>query len=96
MGSGSWFAVSFIHNNINMTFPRTLHTSRPAASFAVWLLVPVLSLPLLSSLAWGAPAAAKVEGPLACGECHKSEIEAWKTTHHFETFKQKRIGHPQV
>jgi len=28
---------------------------------------------------------AKVQGALSCGECHKSEVEAWKSTHHFET-----------
>lgn len=30
---------------------------------------------------------AKVVGPDACGECHKSSVAAWKTTHHFSTFK---------
>ena len=29
----------------------------------------------------------KVMGPDACGECHKSSIEAWKGSHHFSTFK---------
>ncbi|MEO6876230.1 MAG: cytochrome c family protein [Opitutaceae bacterium] len=27
----------------------------------------------------------KVQGPEACGECHKQEVEAWKLTHHFST-----------
>ncbi|MDP6829983.1 MAG: cytochrome c family protein [Alphaproteobacteria bacterium] len=30
---------------------------------------------------------AKVMGPDACGECHKSSIEFWKGSHHFSTFK---------
>ncbi len=39
-----------------------------------------------------APDPAKVEGPQACAECHKSEVEAWKTTHHFVTFDQMHRG----
>lgn len=31
--------------------------------------------------------AAKVTGPDACGECHKSSVESWKGSHHFTTFK---------
>ncbi len=31
---------------------------------------------------------AKVEGPDACGECHKQTIKAWKETHHSRTFKE--------
>ena len=30
---------------------------------------------------------AAVMGPDACGECHKSSVEAWKPTHHSTTFK---------
>jgi hypothetical protein len=30
---------------------------------------------------------AKVMGPDACGECHKSSVAAWKGSHHFATFK---------
>lgn len=30
---------------------------------------------------------AKVMGPDACGECHKSSVQAWKGSHHFSTFK---------
>jgi Cytochrome c554 and c-prime len=30
---------------------------------------------------------AKVVGPNACAECHKQEVEAWKGTHHFQTFR---------
>lgn len=26
-------------------------------------------------------------GPNACGECHKEETKAWKTTHHFKTYR---------
>jgi hypothetical protein len=31
---------------------------------------------------------AKVVGPNACAECHKQEAEAWKSTHHFKTFRE--------
>ncbi len=31
---------------------------------------------------------AKVVGPNACAECHKQEVEAWKATHHFKTFRE--------
>jgi hypothetical protein len=28
-----------------------------------------------------------VEGPVACGECHKKSVESWKKTHHATSFK---------
>jgi len=31
---------------------------------------------------------AKIVGPNACAECHKQEVEAWKGTHHFRTFRE--------
>jgi hypothetical protein len=31
---------------------------------------------------------AKIVGPNACAECHKEEVEAWKGTHHFKTFRE--------
>ncbi len=31
---------------------------------------------------------AKVVGPNACAECHKQEVEAWKGSHHFKTFRE--------
>lgn len=39
--------------------------------------------------AYGAVASdpAKIVGPNACAECHKQEVEAWKGTHHFNTFR---------
>jgi hypothetical protein len=30
----------------------------------------------------------KVVGPNACAECHKQETQAWKTTHHFKTYRE--------
>ncbi|WP_244534590.1 cytochrome c family protein [Hyphomicrobium sp. CS1GBMeth3] len=30
---------------------------------------------------------AKIMGPNACAECHKQETEAWKSTHHFKTYR---------
>lgn len=35
-----------------------------------------------------APDPAKTVGPNACAECHKQEVEAWKSTHHFKTFRE--------
>ena len=29
----------------------------------------------------------KIMGPAECGECHKSEVQAWRGSHHFQTFK---------
>ncbi len=29
----------------------------------------------------------KIMGPDECGECHKSEVQAWRGSHHFKTFK---------
>ena len=29
----------------------------------------------------------KIVGPNVCAECHKQEAEAWKSTHHFKTFR---------
>jgi hypothetical protein len=40
----------------------------------------------LAGRALATPDPAKVQGPEACGECHKQEVEAWKLTHHFATF----------
>ena len=31
---------------------------------------------------------AKIVGPNACAECHKQEAKAWKTSHHFKTFRE--------
>ena len=36
----------------------------------------------------GAADPAKTVGPNACAECHKQEVEAWKGTHHFKTFRE--------
>lgn len=35
----------------------------------------------------GPPDPAKIAGPNACAECHKQEVEAWKGSHHFKTFR---------
>lgn len=47
-------------------------------------------LKLFSIAAGGAVAAdpAKTVGANACAECHKKETEAWKTSHHFKTFRE--------
>ena len=40
--------------------------------------------------AYGAAASdpTRIVGPNACAECHKQEVEAWKGTHHFNTFRK--------
>ena len=45
---------------------------------------------ILGFAAGGAVASdlAKTVGPNACAECHKQEVEAWKGTHHFKTFRE--------
>jgi hypothetical protein len=45
---------------------------------------------ILGFAAGGAVASdpAKTVGPNACAECHKQEVEAWKGTHHFQTFRE--------
>ncbi len=35
-----------------------------------------------------APDPAETVGPNACAECHKQEVEAWKGSHHFKTFRE--------
>ncbi|MGQ0457193.1 MAG: cytochrome c family protein [Hyphomicrobium sp.] len=48
------------------------------------------ALVVLGFAAYGAIAsdAAKTVGPNACAECHKQEVEAWKASHHFKTFRE--------
>lgn len=51
-----------------------------------------LALYLGGGMAFASPDApqrdvSKIMGPDECGECHKSEVQAWKGSHHFKTFK---------
>jgi hypothetical protein len=48
------------------------------------LLVNVIGLAIACRVS-ATPDPTKVQGPEACGECHKQEVEAWKLTHHFST-----------
>jgi hypothetical protein len=34
-----------------------------------------------------APNPEKVVGPNECGECHRNEVQSWKHTHHYKTFR---------
>jgi len=43
---------------------------------------------LLATLAFAAPDPKKILGPAACAECHPTEVEAWKTTKHFKSFRE--------
>lgn len=45
-------------------------------------------LVLLSSALQAMPDPAKVVGPAECAECHPVSVDAWKQTHHFDTFKE--------
>lgn len=47
-------------------------------------------LTMLGLMAEGsaAPEPVATVGPNACGECHKQEVEAWKGSHHFRTFRE--------
>lgn len=45
----------------------------------------VFSVAALGELASGP---SQIVGPNACAECHKQEAEAWKSTHHFTTFRE--------
>lgn len=52
-------------------------------------LLTVLTVGLIGSsgMAFASPDPAKVLGPNACAECHKTETANWKSTHHFSTFR---------
>lgn len=54
-----------------------------------WMLCFAVALPAAGFKWHDALAAdpAKTVGPNACAECHKQEVEAWKGTHHFGTFR---------
>lgn len=54
---------------------------------APYLLV-LMALVGLSVAATAAPDPLKTVGPNACAECHKEEVEAWKGSHHFKTFRE--------
>lgn len=47
----------------------------------------LLTLFGVAAVAAGPTDPAKVSGPNACAECHKQEVEAWKGSHHFKTFR---------
>lgn len=51
-------------------------------------LAAVMVMATLGTDGVGASDRAKVVGPNACAECHKQEVEAWKGTHHFKTFRE--------
>jgi Cytochrome c554 and c-prime len=69
----------------------SLSSIRLNTSARLWSCVLYLgtSLIIFGLAAYGAVASdpAKTVGPNACAECHKQEVEAWKGTHHFKTFR---------
>ncbi len=56
----------------------------PGVRNRLWL---VAAVAVWSSSAYAGDAA-KIVGADKCGECHKSEVEAWRQTHHFNTFNE--------
>ena len=42
----------------------------------------------LAAVGTAASDPAKIVGPNACAECHEQEVEAWKDTYHFKTFRE--------
>ena len=42
----------------------------------------------LAAAGAGASDTAKTVGPNACAECHKQEVEAWKESHHYKTYRE--------
>lgn len=65
----------------------------PRAKLPRVRLVPCIASVLLIACGCITPSAtaadpAKTMGPNACAECHKQEVEAWKGSHHFKTFRE--------
>ena len=56
-------------------------------AFTVVVVATVFVLTPLAS-ATAAPEVDKTVGPNECAECHKLEVEVWKATHHFKTFRE--------
>ncbi len=68
--------------------------ARMASPQSIFRVFAVIALCLFFTLAGATAFAAdyrldpaQVEGPDACGECHKQTVKAWKETHHSSTFK---------
>ena len=59
----------------------TKRTIRAALLSAAALLV------CIGPQAWAAPDPEKVVGPDECGECHRGEVQSWKNSHHFKTYR---------
>lgn len=57
--------------------------SRVVKLMTVMAVMSIVSLGTASA----SPDPAKVVGPNACAECHKTETANWKSTHHFSTFR---------
>lgn len=63
-----------------LTIPRWLH-------IAVFSAFGALGVAAWSSTASAADPA-KIVGPGACDECHKTEVKIWQNTHHFASFRE--------
>ena len=71
-----------------MNTPACPSSARPRRRWSRAALLALGAIFCVPQALHAAPDREKVQGPLACGECHKSEIEAWKTTKHFETLNK--------
>jgi len=71
-----------------MVVGEILKISRVLKLIAVFAVTSIASLGTASA----SPDPAKIVGPNACAECHKSETAAWKTSHHFSTFRDMPRG----
>ncbi|MGR9105439.1 MAG: cytochrome c family protein [Gammaproteobacteria bacterium] len=52
-----------------------------------WIFVS-LAVVFAGKSAVAGPDPAKVVGASECGECHKKEVEAWRSTHHYTTYNE--------
>jgi hypothetical protein len=58
----------------------------PRLKIFVELAIIFVSMWGLTEVAWGGSDPSKIVGAEKCAECHKIEYEAWKETHHYDTF----------
>jgi hypothetical protein len=67
----------------------SVRLQRPASGIAgVLFLGGVMTMFAVAAYGAADIDASKIVGANACVECHKQEVEAWKSTHHFKTFRE--------
>lgn len=68
---------------------KRIKNMKPNVILHKWMLMPVLLaglLPLAQAEDYYRADPAKIVGATACAECHAPAVEAWKLTHHYDTF----------